>query len=104
MAREISDQEFDEVVAGPGVVVVDFWASWCGPCRMLAPIIEELNATYAGKAQVVKINVEDNQENAQKFGVRGIPAVFIFKNGQKVQELVGLQTKDEYRGAIDSHL
>ena len=94
MALEITDASFDEVVLkSDKPVVVDFWAAWCGPCRMVGPIIDEIHTDYEGKAVVGKVDVEANQEFAAKYGVRNIPTVLIFQNGEVVGRQVGVAPK-----------
>jgi thioredoxin 1 len=88
--KELSAADFDAAVA-TGVTVVDFWAPWCGPCKMQTPILEKVAEAVAGRAVIAKVNVDDNRDLAVKFGIRSIPALLIFKNGQVIQTLVGLQ-------------
>jgi len=103
MALEITDATFEEVVLkSDKPVLVDFWAAWCGPCRMLAPTVEELNADYDGKAVVGKLDVDANQEFAAKYGVRNIPTVLIFKNGEVVDKQVGVAPKATYAEKLDA--
>ena len=105
MAIEISDSNFEETVLNSDKpVMVDFWAAWCGPCRMVGPIIDELSNEYAGKAVIGKVDVDKNQEYAAKYGVRNIPTVLVFKNGEVVKRQVGVATKEIYAKAIDSLL
>ncbi|MFC4818016.1 MULTISPECIES: thioredoxin [unclassified Flavobacterium] len=105
MAQAITDATFDEVVLQSSKpVLVDFWAAWCGPCRMLGPIIEEISSEYDGKAVVGKVDVDANQEFAAKYGVRNIPTVLIFQNGEVVGRQVGVAQKDTYTKAIDALL
>lgn len=103
MALEITDATFDEVVLkSDKPVLVDFWAAWCGPCRMVGPIIEQISEEYNGKAVVGKVDVDANQEFAAKYGVRNIPTVLVFKNGEVVSRQVGVSPKDAYTDAIDA--
>tara|TARA_Y100000741_G_C17779392_1_gene365018 strand:- start:103 stop:426 length:324 start_codon:yes stop_codon:yes gene_type:complete len=105
MALEITDSNFDEIVLkSENPVLVDFWAEWCGPCRMLGPIIEELSNEYEGKVVIGKLDVDSNQEFAAKFGVRNIPTVLTFKNGELVNRLVGVSPKNVYADNLDSLL
>ena len=105
MAIEISDSNFEEtVLKSDKPVMVDFWAAWCGPCRMVGPIIDELSNEYADKAVIGKVDVDKNQEYAAKYGVRNIPTVLVFKNGEVVKRQVGVATKEIYAKAIDSLL
>lgn len=105
MALEITDATFDEVVLKSNKpVVVDFWAAWCGPCRMVGPIIDEVSREYEGKAVVGKVDVDANQEYAAKFGVRNIPTVLVFKDGEIVTRQVGVSPKKVYTDAIDAIL
>ena len=105
MALEITDATFDKVVLqSDKPVLVDFWAAWCGPCRMVGPIIDELSNDYDGKAIVGKVDVDSNQEFAAKYGVRNIPTVLLFKNGELVDRKVGVSPKQVYAEAIDSAL
>ena len=105
MAIEISDSNFEETVLNSDKpVMVDFWAAWCGPCRMVGPIIDELSNEYADKAVIGKVDVDKNQEYAAKYGVRNIPTVLVFKNGEVVKRQVGVATKEIYAKAIDSFL
>ncbi|WGU70200.1 thioredoxin [Capnocytophaga canimorsus] len=105
MALEITDATFEEVVLkSDKPVVVDFWATWCGPCRMLGPVIEEIAREYDGKAVVGKVDVDNNQDFAGKYGVRNIPTVLIFQNGEVVGRQVGVAPKKTYTDAIDSLL
>ena len=102
MALEITDANFeDTVLKSSKPVVVDFWAAWCGPCRMVGPIIDEISNEYAEKAVVGKVDVDANQEFAAKYGVRNIPTVLIFQNGEVVGRQVGVATKATYAEAID---
>ena len=97
MALEITDANFEEVVLKSSQpVLVDFWAEWCGPCRMLGPIIEELSSDYDGKAVIGKVDVDSNQQYAAQFGVRNIPTVLIFKDGELVNRQVGVSQKNVY--------
>jgi thioredoxin 1 len=105
MALEITDANFEEVVLKSSQpVLVDFWAEWCGPCRMLGPIIEELSSDYNGKAVIAKLDVDTNQKFAAQFGVRNIPTVLIFKDGELVNRQVGVSQKNVYADYIDALL
>ena len=105
MALEITDANFEEVVLKSSQpVLVDFWAEWCGPCRMLGPIIEELSSDYNGKAVIGKIDVDTNQKFAAQFGVRNIPTVLIFKDGELANRQVGVSQKNVYADYIDALL
>ena len=105
MALEITDATFDNIVLqSEKPVLVDFWAAWCGPCRMVGPIIDELSNDYDGKAIVGKVDVDSNQEFAAKYGVHNIPTVLLFKNGELVDRKVGVSPKQVYAEAIDSAL
>ena len=105
MAVEITDNNFKEkVLDNSGVALVDFWAEWCGPCRLLGPVVEELSKEYDGKATIGKLNVDDNRDVAAQYGIMSIPTLLIFKNGQVVEKHVGLATKNDLKKKIDAHL
>ncbi len=102
---EFTSENWQSEVLGSDVpVVVDFWAVWCGPCRMIAPIIEELAQEYAGRVKVGKVNVDDQQELAVQYRINSIPQIFIFKGGQAKERLVGAQPKTAFKAAIDKVL
>jgi len=105
MAREISKGNFDSVVLNSDKpVLIDFWAQWCGPCRMVAPTIEKLAIDYEGKAVVGKVNVDEENDLAYKYGVRSIPTVVVIKNGKVVEQLVGVRPYESYAQALDKHI
>ena len=105
MALEITDSSFEEtVLKSEKPVMVDFWAAWCGPCRMVGPIIDEISNDYDGKAIVGKLDVDANQDYAAKFGVRNIPTVLLFDKGELVGRQVGVAPKKAYSDAIDAVL
>jgi thioredoxin 1 len=102
---EISDANFkNEVLQSNVPVLVDFWAPWCGPCRAIAPLLEELAGEYAGRAKIVKLNVDDHQNAAATYGVRSIPNLIVFKNGQVAQQIVGAVPKTKLTQALDAAL
>lgn len=99
----MSDADFREHIK-EGLVLVDFWAPWCGPCRMVGPIIEELASDYAGKVKVGKVNVDDNQSAAMTYRVMSIPTVMLFKDGEPVETIIGAVPKGAYQQKIDKHV
>lgn len=103
MANEFTDASFQtEVLGSEKVTVVDFWAEWCGPCKMMNPVLEELAVEYAGKAVIGKLNVDDNPEIPMNYNVRGIPTFLIFKNGELKDKIVGATTKQALKDRIDA--
>ncbi len=102
---DVSDQTFqEEVLMTKTPVLVDFWASWCGPCRMVAPVLEEIASAYEGKVKVVKVNVDDNPDTASRYGVMSIPTLIFFQNGEPRETLVGFQNKESLTGLLDKNL
>lgn len=104
MALEITDSNYKEILAESKPVVIDFWAPWCGPCKMVGPIIDELATEYEGKAIIGKCDVDDNDDVASVFGIRNIPTVLFFKDGQLVDKQVGSAPKGIYVAKIDALL
>ncbi len=90
MAKEVTDATFSEFLSSDKPVLIDFWATWCGPCKMMAPVIEEVSEEYADKLKVGKLDVDQNPETAQKYGIMSIPTLLVFKNGQVVKQLIGI--------------
>jgi thioredoxin 1 len=102
--QHVTDSNFDTTVQGGKPVLVDFWAPWCGPCRIIGPIVEELAPSYQGKAVIAKMNVDDNPGVAQRFGVTSIPTLMMFKDGKLVDRVVGAMPKGELQKFIDRNL
>jgi thioredoxin len=103
--QEVTDQSFEQDVLKAEVpVLVDFWAEWCGPCKMLAPTVEKVAGEYEGKAKFVKLNIDDNNEVAMRYGIKSIPTLILFKNGAEADRTIGLQTKENVSKMIDRAL
>lgn len=102
---EVTSSNWDnEVIKAQGVVMIDFWAAWCGPCRMISPTVEELAKEYSGKIKVFKLNTDDNSEIASRYKIMGIPTIMFFKDGIKIDQIVGVVPKQHLKTKIDSFL
>ena len=105
LIKHVSDASFEADVPQPGsAVLVDYWAEWCGPCKMIAPILDEVAGTYQGKLQIAKMNVDENRDIPAKFGIRGIPTLMIFKGGELAATKVGAMSKSQLTAFIDQQL
>ena len=101
----VTDDSFEnEVLKASGPVLVDYWAEWCGPCKMIAPVLEEIAKDYAGKIKVAKLNIDENPQTPPKFGIRGIPTLMLFKNGSVEATKVGAVSKSQLTAFIDSNI
>jgi thioredoxin 1 len=105
MTIEISDASFKSEVTDSALpVLVDFWAPWCGPCKMIAPVLEEIASEYEGKVKVVKLNIDENQTTPSNYGVRSIPTLILFKEGKEVEKIIGAQSKENLKLMVDKSL
>jgi thioredoxin 1 len=100
--KNVTDQNFS-VETGKGLVLADFWAPWCGPCKMIAPVLEEVDGEMSDKVQIVKLDVDENQETASKYGVMSIPTLLLFKDGNVVDQVIGFQPKEALVELINKH-
>ncbi|WP_210545386.1 thioredoxin TrxA [Rhodoferax sp. PAMC 29310] len=105
LIKHVSDASFEaDVLQSAQPVLVDYWAEWCGPCKMIAPILDEVATAYSGKLQIAKMNVDENRDIPAKFGIRGIPTLMLFKDGQLAATKVGALTKSQMTAFVDQHL
>lgn len=104
MTKHINDASFDQEIAQATPVLVDFWAEWCGPCKMVAPILDELSGEYDGKITIAKLNIDDNPIKASQLGIRSIPTMMIFKDGKMVDQRVGAMRKGDLQAWINQHI
>ena len=105
LIKHVSDASFEaDVLQSAQPVLVDYWAEWCGPCKMIAPILDEVATAYNGKLQIAKMNVDENRDIPAKFGIRGIPTLMLFKDGQLAATKVGAMTKSQMIAFVDQHL
>ncbi len=105
MVAHTTDNDFaKDVLEADELVVVDFWATWCGPCLAIAPILEEVEGEYQGRLKVVKLNVDEHPKTAVQYGIRSIPTLIFFKNGEMVDKMIGLVSKDRLKKAVETHL
>ena len=105
LIKHLSDASFEADVLKAGTpVLVDYWAEWCGPCKMIAPVLDEIAQTYAGKLKVCKLNIDENQETPPKYGVRGIPTLMLFKNGNVEATKVGALSKSQLAAFLDANI
>ena len=103
--EDLKDADFQEKVLNERLpVAVDFWAEWCGPCKMMTPVLEEISKENEGKVKIMKMNVDENRETSQKFGITSIPTLIIFKNGELVENLVGALPKTQITDILDKHI
>ncbi len=103
--QDVTDASFDKEVLVPGLpVLVDFWAPWCGPCRMVAPVVDELAEEYEGRVKFVKVNTDDNIRTAAAYGIRSIPTLLVFKDGRPVDQIVGFRPKSDLQRSLDKAL
>ncbi|ANE46154.1 thioredoxin [Paenibacillus swuensis] len=100
----VTDNSFSTEVESQGTVLVDFWAPWCGPCKMIAPVLEELDQELGEQVKIAKVNVDDNPESASRFGVMSIPTLIVFKDGQPVDKVVGFNSKDGLKNVLNKHI
>lgn len=103
-AVEATDKTFKDIIASDKPVLVDFWAEWCGPCRMVGPVVEEIASDYEGKAVVAKVDVDSNPEISAMFGIRSIPTLLFFKDGQVVDKIIGATTKDKLVKKLEAQM
>ncbi|WCK52962.1 thioredoxin [Aneurinibacillus sp. Ricciae_BoGa-3] len=101
---QVTDNTFQTEVESGGTVLVDFWAPWCGPCKMVAPVLEEISTELGDKLKIAKVNVDENPSSAQRFSVMSIPTLMVFKDGQIVDKIIGFQPKENLMSAITKHL
>jgi thioredoxin 1 len=103
--KDITDVNFEtEVIKNEGLTLVDFWAPWCGPCRKMGPILDEVASEFTGKVKIVKVNTDDNLKTAKEYQISGLPSLLLFKNGEAKETLVGLMPKSSIAGAIEKYL
>ncbi|SEJ66450.1 thioredoxin TrxA [Pseudomonas sp. NFR16] len=105
LIKHVSDASFEaEVLKAAGPVLVDYWAEWCGPCKMIAPVLDDIAGTYKGKVTIAKLNIDENQETPAKHGVRGIPTLMLFKDGEVAATKVGALSKSQLQAFLDANI